>query len=553
MRLRPKAVLLAALLAGCAHSPPAARAPAPAEAVLLEGMGPYSRPLAGVSPEVQRWFDQGLNLTYAFRHDEGALAFRHAAELDPSCALCLWGIAWANGPDINSHDVSPEQSKAALEALARAQPFLPRAAPVERALIGAIRARFADPAPKERATLDRAFADAMQAVAGQFPQDADVAAVQAAALMQLRPWKLWRKDGQPEPEVAPTLAALDRTLQLAPRHPLANHLRVHALEASPHPEQADAAADMLRSLAPGLGHLLHMPSHIDVRTGRWARAVEANQRAIEADQRLCAALPAGRGFSPYMAHDHHMLAFAAMMSGRRALAEQAVRTAWEGAQPGWNARPARAGRDAYEAMVYEVWLRFGRWGEILAAPEPREDLLYTGAIHRMARAVALAAQGEVGGARDEQALFAAARDKVPAGWSFKKIAGSALLDVAGKLLEGEILFRAGREEEGLASLRAAVAAEDALDYSEPPAWIQPCRHALGAALLQAGRNAEAEAVFHEDLRRLPENGWALFGLGRALRLQGKAGEAQEVEARFDRAWAGADVQIKSSCFCQSGL
>jgi tetratricopeptide (TPR) repeat protein len=296
-----------------------------------------------------------------------------------------------------------------------------------------------------------------------------------------------------------------------------------------------------------------MPSHIDVRTGRWERAIEANLRAIEADGRLRAALPAGRGFSPYMAHDQHMLAFASMMIGRSALAVQAVRTAWEGAQPAWNTAPARAGRDAYEAMIYEVWLRFGRWGEILAAPEPRADLLYTRAIHRFARAAALAAQGEVRAARDEQALFAAARDKVPAGWSFKTIAGSLLLDVAGKLLEGEILFRAGREEEGLASLRAAVAAEDALDYSEPPAWIQPCRHALGAALLQSGRNAEAEAVFREDLRRLPENGWALFGLGRALRLQGKADEAQQIEARFERAWAGADVQIKSACFCQQGV
>jgi tetratricopeptide (TPR) repeat protein len=465
--------------------------------------------------------------------------------------MAYWGIAYANGPHINNPAVSQDRAKAAWEALGRAKALASKTTPVEQALIGALAARYADPQPEDRKALDQAYADAMRGAWKAYPEDADVGALFAEALMNLRPWDLWTADGKAQPGTDEVVATLEAVLALDPRHPLANHLYIHAVEASPEPGRADRAADALRDLQPGLGHLVHMPSHIDVRRGRWSHAITANAKAMEADRRYRAKSPEQGFYRLYMAHNHHMLAYAAMMSGQSALALKTMREAVA-------AVPADFARenpfvDGFFAMPLEVLMRFGRWDEVLAEPDFPDYLPISRALRRYARAVALAARDRVAEAEAEQKAFLDARARVPEDAFFGNNTASDILDVAEHLMRGEILYRTGKVEQGIAALREAVLREDRLRYDEPPDWIQPVRHALGAALLQAGRFAEAEAVFREDLAKLPDNGWALYGLARSLQLQKKGEEAAKVETRFDGIWKAADVKIKSACLCLPGV
>jgi len=518
---------------------------------LFDGLGGLAREVTTASPEAQRYFDQGLAFMYAFNHDEAIRSFRRAAELDPRCAMAFWGVAVANGPHINNPVVPPDRAKAAWEALGRARELVGRASPVERGLIDALAARYADPPPEDRKLLDQAYADAMRGVWKAFPKDADVGALFAEALADLRPWDLWTTDGKPQPGTEELVATLESVLALAPRHPLANHLMIHAVEASPHPEKADRAADTLRDLQPGLGHLVHMPSHIDVRRGRWQQAIDANAKAMEADRRYTARSPNQGFYRLYMAHNHHMLTYGAMMTGQSALAIRTIRAMVADIPLEFFKENAFA--DGFMAMPLEVLMRFGKWDEILAEPAFPDFVPISRSLQHYARGVAFAAKGDVAAAEKEQALFLEARVLVPKEAFFGNNTGSDVLDVAESFMRGEILFRAGRTDEGLASLREAAAREDKLRYDEPPDWIQPVRHALGAALLQAGRFAEAERVFREDLAKLPENGWSLYGLSRAVDLQKKKAEAAEAEKRFDAVWKQADLKIKSACLCLPGV
>ena len=518
---------------------------------LFEGLGGFSRPVTTTSAEAQRYFDQGLAFLYAFNHDEAIRAFRRAAELDPSCAMAFWGIAVAHGPHINNPVVPPERAKAAWEALGRARTLAGGAPPVERALIDALAARYADPPPEDRRPLDQAYADAMRSVYRAHPKDADVGALFAEALADLRPWDLWRPDGTPQPGTEELVATLEAVLAVAPTHPLANHMLIHALEASPRPEKADRAADVLRDLQPGLGHLVHMPSHVDVRRGRWQQAIDANVKAIAADRGYTARVPNQGFYRLYLAHNHHMLTYGAMMTGQSALALRAIREMV--ADIPLEFFRANAFADGFMAMPLEVLMRFGRWDEVLAEAEFPEFVPLSRAVQRYARAVAHAARGDLASAEKEQAAFLEARARVPKEATFGNNPGGAVLDVAESFMRGEILFRTGKVDEGLALLREAADREDALRYNEPADWIQPVRHALGAALLQAGRFAEAEEVFRADLVKLPENGWGLYGLSRALALQRKGAEARAVEKRFDAVWREADIGIKSACLCLPGV
>jgi len=541
-------VLLTGLVAGCGGADRPAAPPVPE----FKNLGAHTRKISTASPDAQRYFDQGLNFLFAFNHDEAIRSFREAARLDPDCAMAWWGVAAANGPHINNPVVPPDRSAAAWEALRRAHAAASRATEVERALIVAQAARFADPPPEDRAALDRAYAEAMRTVWRTYPQDADVGAMFAESLMDLRPWDLWTPDGTAQPGTEEVLSTLKAVMSTSPNHPLALHLYIHAVEMSPNPEKADLAADRLRDLTPGLGHLVHMPSHIDVRRGRWVQAITANEKAMASDLRYSAQVPAQGFYRLYMSHNHHMLAYAAMMIGRSAAALASIDEMVARMPEDWRKEYA-AIADGFIAMPLEVRIRFGKWDEILAAPEPPEFLPVARALRLYARGVALAAQGKTAEARAEQKAFEAARALVPAEATFGNNTAADLLGVATGMLEGEIAYREGNAEAGLAALRKAVEAEDGLRYDEPPDWILPVRHALGAALLQSSKPAEAEAVFREDLRRLPDNGWSLFGLGRALRLQGKEAEAAVVEARFNEVWSGADVALKSSCFCQPGV
>ncbi|MBP7145957.1 MAG: hypothetical protein KBD01_00320 [Acidobacteria bacterium] len=517
---------------------------------LFDGLGKHTRKVRTSSPEAQRYFDQGLNFLYAFNHDEAIRSFRRAAELDPDCAMAYWGIAYANGPHINRPSVDAPRVKSAWEALEKARKLAPRAGTLERELIAALDKRYAMPQPEDRTPLDQAYADAMRAVWKRHGDDADVGAMFAESLMDLRPWDLWKPDGTPQPGTDEILATLEKVMANKPDHPLAVHLYIHAVEASPHPEKADAAADRLRDLAPGLGHMVHMPSHIDVRRGRWEKAAIANQKAMAADRAYREKSSQQNFYRLYMAHNHHMLAFASMMQGQSAQALHAVREMVAGIPEDWLKQNAFA--DGFIAMPIEMLVRFGRWDEVLAEPEPAEYLPVTRAMRHQARGVAYAAKGMLPEARAEEQAFLAARAKVPADATFGNNSALDLLNVAEHMLAGEILVADGKLDDGLARLRAGVKAEDALRYDEPPDWILPVRHALGAALVRHGRAEEAEQVYRDDLHKLPENGWSLYGLARSLALQKKDAEAAQVQVRFDKVWSAGDLEISSSCLCQPG-
>ncbi len=524
--------------------------PAP-KVTLYKGLGKHTRPVATSNPEAQTYFDQGLNFMYAFNHDEAVRAFRQAAELDPDCAMAHWGISLSLGKNYNYPLFPPEKAKAAWKALESARAKAKAESEANRALIEALAARYADPLPKETRPLEEAYAKAMKAVWEKFPKDADVGALYAESLMNLRPWDLWTIDGKPQPETPEILKALQAVVELDPKHPLANHLYIHACEASPHPEKADAAADRLRDLQPALGHMVHMPSHIDIRRGRWQAAIEANDRAITADRNYAKTVPEQGFYRMYMAHNHHMLAFAAMMQGESKRALTAVRDMLADVPKDWVALPENAAvADGFVAAPLEVMKRFGQWDEILKEPAPPGIFPIARAMRHHIRAIAYAAKGETAKAREEQKAFREAAKKPAKDATFANNKATDLFAVADDMLEGEILVREGKMEAGIKALRAAVAKEDQLRYSEPPAWVVPVRHALGAFLLKDGQANEAEAVYREDLRRWPDNGWSLFGLAASLETQGKKAEAAVVRAKFDEIWKHADVKIPSSCLCQ---
>jgi len=519
--------------------------------VPLYDLGPLHRKVTTSSEEAQRYFDQGLAFLYGFNHDEAIRSFTKAAELDPGCAMAHWGIAIANGPHINNPVLPKERALAAWQALGRAQAASRGATPVEKALIVAQAARYAAEPPEDRRHLDLAYANAMRAVFTAFPEDTDVGALFAEAMADLRPWDLWLPDGRPQPGTEELIGALDATLKLDPAHPLATHLYIHAVEASTQPGRADAAADALRDRMPGLGHLVHMPSHVDVRRGRWQAAVVANTKAIAADRAYTAKAPEQGFYRLYMAHNHHMLMYGALMTGQSAIALRTVREMVGDIPLEFFEKNPFA--DGFMAMPLEVLMRFGRWEEILAEPAFPDYVPISRALQHYARGVALAATDRTKEADGELQLFLEARKRVPKEASFGNNTGNDVLDVAEGVLRGELLFRSGRREEGVAMLREAAAREDKLRYDEPPSWIQPVRHPLGAALLQMGRFAEAEAVFRDDLERQPDNGWGLYGLYRSLQMQKKKTEAAAALERFDAVWARADLKIKSPCLCLPGV
>ena len=550
--LTSAALLFLAIVPGRLLAEPAKPGSQPTSKVTLyKGLGKHTRPVATSNPEVQRFFDQGLNFMYAFNHDEAVRAFRRAAELDPECAMAHWGISLSTGKNYNYPLFPPEKAKAAWKALASARAMAKAESEANRALVEALAARYADPLPKETRPLEEAYAKAMKAIWEKFPKDADIGALYAESLMNLRPWDLWTIDGKPQLETPEILKVLEAVVKLDPMHPLANHLYIHACEASPHPEKADAAADRLRHLQPALGHMVHMPSHIDVRRGRWQAAIEANERAITADRNYAKTVPEQGFYRMYMAHNHHMLAFAAMNQGESKRALTAVRDMLADVPKDWVALPANAAiADGFIAAPLEVMKRFGQWDEILKEPAPPEIFPIARAMRHHIRAIAYAAKGETAKAREEQKAFREAAKKPAKDATFGNNKAADLFAVGDDMLEGEILVREGKTEAAIKALRAAVAREDKLRYSEPPNWVVPVRHALGAFLLKDGQATEAEAVYREDLRRWPDNGWSLFGLAASLEMQGRKAEAAAVRAKFDEIWKHADVKIPSSCYCQ---
>jgi tetratricopeptide (TPR) repeat protein len=540
---------LAIFLAGC-NSAGSRRADVSREshARLYDGLGSHRREVTTTSDEARRYFDQGLIWAYAFNHDEAIRSFTKATELDPNFAMAWWGVALCHGPHINNPIMPEARRKAAWAALQQAKACKTRATPVEQRLIDALAARYSESLTADRRPLDEAYAAAMRGVYADYRNDPDVGALFAESMMDLRPWDLWTQDKQPQPGTQEIVATLEHAMSIAPSHPLACHLYIHAVEASPAPERADAAADRLRSSVPSAGHLVHMPAHIDIRRGRWAAASTANEHAIKADAKYRALSPTQEFYRVYMAHNHHFLSFAAMMSGRRAVALKAADEMIAGV-PAEFVQNNAALVDPVAGIRIDVLKRFGNWDELLAEPAPPENLPYTRAMWHFSRGIAQAASGRIEEARREQAEFRAAAAKVPPDTMLMVNRAHDVLAIAEPMLEGEIAYREGRNDVAIAKLREAVAKEDSLRYMEPPEWIQPVRHALGAVLLVDGRAADAEVVFRDDLKRWPENGWALHGLERSLREQGQKTAAADVQARFEKAWAQADTPIASSCLC----
>jgi len=518
-------------------------------AQLFGGMGSHRRPVGTASRLAQRYFDQGLVLAMSFNHDEAIRSFAEAARLDSNCAMAWWGIALANGPHINNNAMTEQQSQDAWAALRRAQSLLGNTSPVERALIEALGRRYADPPPADRRALDEAYAEAMRGVWKAHPADADVGCLLAEALMDLRPWDLWKPDGSAQPGTDEIVATLEQVLRLAPNHPGANHLWVHVVEASPHPERGIAAADRLTRLVPMAGHMVHMPAHIYSRVGRWADASAANVRAIEADRRYRARSPRQGFYSVYMAHNRHFLSWSSQMEGRSEAALEAARGMIAN-MPEEFVRESAFFADGYMNVEMETLMRFGRWDELLAIPEPPDYLPITRAFRHFARATALAALGRLEDADRAQAEFRDAVGRVTDEMIVGNNPARLVLSIAEHQLAGEILNRRGDVDGAVRELREAVRIEDSLRYNESPDWMLPVRHALGAVLVRAKRWNEAEAVYREDLARNAENGWSLWGLARALRAQERLVDADAVEARFRKAWKRADVSLESTCYCQ---
>jgi tetratricopeptide (TPR) repeat protein len=523
---------------------------------LYDGLGTYSRKVTTENAKAQRYFDQGLALLHGFNHRGAIRSFQEAARLDPRCAMAHWGAALAAGPHINYAVVPPPMAELAWKELSLAKQYASNASEAERALIDALSKRYAHPQPADRTPLDQAYADAMREVWKKFPNDVDVGALFAEAMMDLRPWNQWTLEGQPNEGTEEIIATLDAVLKLNPRHPFANHLYIHAVEASPHPERADAAADRLRELQPGLAHNVHMPSHIDIRRGRWHEAIATNEKAVEADKRhrkTTGNRPLGL-FPLYAAHNQHMLAYAALMTGQSKLAMHYVRDMMK-ELPAEFVKENAALAESFGAVPMEVMMRFGKWDDILAEPENYPDYMpFTRAFHHGARAIAFAAKRDTENARKEQAIFRERAQQVPKETAVSNNTAESIIALANQMIEGELLIAEGKLDSGLDELRSALKLEDALRYDEPPSWMIPLRHTIGANLMAAGRFAEAEQVYRDDLKRLPENGWALLGLSQALAAQQKDGEElQSTRARFEKVWAKADVKITSSCLCRPGL
>ncbi|MEZ6243002.1 MAG: hypothetical protein R3B57_08165 [Phycisphaerales bacterium] len=518
------------------------------EARLYAGYSGYHRAITTHSREAQQWFDQGIQLLYGFNHDEAIRSFHRAAEIDPECAIAWWGIAYAHGLHINNPQMTEEASTKAYDAAQKAMSLVRHASPVEQALIRAVAARYAMPIPEDRAPLDQAYADAMQRAWEAFPDDPDVGALFAESLMDLQPWDLWTHDGEPKGRTLEILATLERVIALDEDHPGANHFYIHAIEASPWPEKGTASAQRLVDLVPGSGHLVHMPSHIFIRTGRYAEASDANERAIAADDKYFAKAPPPDFYSLYHLHNIHFLAYAAMMEGRYETAMHAARQIEERIPEDF-LRTYVEFADGFMPTSLHVMIRFGKWEDILKEPEPDSWRLLSRAEWHYARTVALANLKRIDEARDEARKFEDVAGELTDEWYMGNNPAKDVIGVARAMAMGEIAFKDGRPEEAYAILREGVRLEDELVYDEPPGWMQPVRHALGALLLAGGHPQEAEAVYREDLTRHPNNGWSLLGLSQALEAQGKMEEGMKVDEALGEAWSRADVAPRASCYC----
>jgi tetratricopeptide (TPR) repeat protein len=529
------------------YKEPAQQAVSPTGAIAprLQKLGSHVFPVSTKNTQAQLFMNQGLNLSYAFNHAEAGRAYREAARLDPNLAMAYWGEALALGPNINA-PMDPNSEPKALEAIQKAVALKSKASPREQALIDALTQRYSGRA-EDRKARDVAYADAMRKVHLQFPDDQDIAMLYVESVMDLRPWGYWTRDGIPYERTAEVVALTEKVIASNPNHPGALHLYIHLMEAY-QADRAEVAADRLLTLMPAAGHMVHMPAHIYQRVGRYADAERSNKLAIAADEDYISQCRA-QGLYPmaYYPHNLHFLWFAATAEGNSKLAIEAARKAASRVDDETlKAVPLLAG---FRVVPYYALTRFGKWDEMLLEPEPPATSAYLRGMWHYARGTAFLGKGQTDQAEQEFAkLNEIMADKSLDHPLFSPNTGRAVLSIAQEVLGGEIAAAKKNYDAAIARLERAVRLEDALVYTEPAEFHYPPRHALGAVLLEASRPAEAETVYWDDLRRNRENGWALYGLMQALKVQGKNDEAALVEARFKKAWAKADVTLTASRF-----
>jgi tetratricopeptide (TPR) repeat protein len=507
----------------------------------------YHRPISTSSELAQKYFDQGLALYYGFNHEAAIKSFSVAGSIDSTCTMAWWGKAIAAGPNINNPYMDSTASHFAYNAVQKALALSENASPVEQDLVKALSERYAWPIPETRSHLDTAYARAMQEVWEKYPDDADVGALYAEARMDLRPWDLWKSNGTPQPGTQEIVSIIETVLEKSSDHPGACHFYIHTMEASQTPEKAERAADILRTRVPGAGHLVHMPGHIDIRTGKYHGAIQANQSAIIADS---AWIDEGGFYTLYRAHNYHFLAYAAMFDGQKALALKAARDMVEQV-PMELVRAYPDFLDGFIAAPIHVMVRFGMWEELINEPKPDPDLIATTAFWHYGRTVAFAATDRVEEAKKEFKLLKSTYQDVPESRMIGNNSTRIILEVGIPMAEGELEYRRGNYDVAFRLLETAVARDDSLRYDEPWGWMMPVRHSLGALLLEQGHVEKAEQVYRKDLEIHPENGWALKGLIECLQRRGKLQEAEQLQDAFDRSWARSDIRIKASCFCRT--
>jgi tetratricopeptide (TPR) repeat protein len=514
----------------------------------LQNLGNHKLIVTTSSPRAQLFISQGIMLAYGFNHAEASRSFREAARLDPGCAMAYWGMALVLGPNINL-PMPPEAEPQAYALIQKAMALKERASPRERAYIDALAARYSGATNPDRHMLDCAYVEAMRQLHERYPDDLDAATLYAEALMDLRPWNYWTRDRQPYPETKKVIQLLEYVLARNPNHPGAIHLYIHTVEYG-RPAAAEAAAERLWKLAPGAGHLVHMPSHIFRRIGRYADASKSNQDAIAADEDYIVQCRA-QGVYPlaYYPHNIHFLWDSASMEGRSRLAIDAARKSAASIPDGaWREVPLL---HQFVVSPLFAYTRFGKWDLILNEPRPPADSPFWTGVWHYARGLAFTAKGRLSSAAEElRGLEAIAADQSLKDFrvTFSRNGAQAILEIAVEVLAGEMAAGQKNYAEAIARLHRAVLLEDNLIYNEPPDWHVPARQSLGAVLLTAGRAAEAESIYWQDLQRNTENGWSLFGLMMSLRAQEKGKQARAVEKRFRKAWNQADVRLTASRF-----
>jgi hypothetical protein len=546
--LKPAAGLflaLAALAAGQQHDHGAAEQAAARDtgpAPLLNGLGHLHHPITTSNPLAQRYFDQGLTLVYAFNHDEAARSFAYAAQLDPQCTMAYWGVALARGPNYNEWEIDASREKTAADAIKKAQALASGSSAAERDYVRAMSQRVSSAPKADQKKMGASYRDAMRAIMHRYPDDFDAAVLFADAAMDLHAWKLWKSDGKPEEGTLEAVQVLEGVLKRDPDNICANHFYIHVMEASPYPERAMASAQKMAGLAPGAGHLVHMPAHIYIRTGDYHGASVSNKQALGADQGYIEKYHVETMYTlMYYTHNMHFLAVSSSMEGNFTDAHRVAVRITNGVTPMLKQHPEG---EAFLPTETLVLVRFRRWAEIEQLPEPDKTLAQAHAVWRFGRGMASSGAGRLEQAAMERAAFVAEIKAIPDKTMFGYSTAKQIFEIATWMLDANIARAAHDYRQAALLLNMAALAEDALNYDEPPDWYLPPRESLGAVLFLDGRQGDAEAAFRTELKNHAKNPRALFGLAECLHAQGKTSEEGVVRMQFEEAWKHADITLR---------